>query len=248
MYTQVYGQQAKKTGLKSGGGVKRKISSVNVIQRIPRNIAYQKPNLNELKYVDTVQQDENFVTVPSAGFLINGLVQGAGQFQRIGNKIAMKSLRIRGQIVNLSTNIQTMVRIVIVYDKQSNGAIPNSSTVLATRDTAGASTNTAYSFLNMDYVERFTIIRDYAVTLPSVSHAAGVLTNVGFESGQTPTGESMLNVDLFIKLKGLLALYKGATSAIADIATGGLYMYCLTQAGNNTWTSRNTMRLRYDDN
>lgn len=250
MYTQVYGQQPKKVLLssKQSGGAKRKISSVNVIQRIPRNIAYQKPNLNEVKYCDTILQDENFVGVASPGFLINAIAQAAGQVNRIGNKISMKSLRITGQIVQLGTNIATRVRIVVVYDKQTNGAMPNSSIVLQTRDSAGLSTNTSFSQLNMDYLDRFTILRDYTVSIPSSTWTAGVQTNVGIDPGNAPDGGSALNIDMFIKMKGLLTLYKGATAVIGDIATGGVYMYCLTQAGANTWTFRNTTRLRYNDN
>jgi len=247
MYTLGYSGQKKLTTTKGSMGAKRKLSQ-QMIQRIPRNVPFNKPNLNEVKYCDVAFSDDNFFVPPVNGVLLNGIVQGAAQFNRIGNKIAMKSLRVRGQIINLLTNVQTYARIVIVYDKQCNGSIPTSSVVLQTRDSAGASANTAFSELNMDFMERFTILRDYSVMLPSVTNTAGVLTNIGFDPGQNSSGGSIFEVDLFIKLKGLITLYKGATAGIADIATGGLYMYCISHQNSNTWAFRNTERLRYYDN
>ena len=81
--------------------------------------------------------------------LINGIVQGAGNNQRIGNKVSLKALRMKGQIINLATAVQTYARLLVVYDKQPNGALPTYATVMQTRDNAGAATNTAFSDLTL---------------------------------------------------------------------------------------------------
>lgn len=251
MYTQVYGQQPKKfLAVKGAGGVKRKVSSQNVVQRIPRQIQiYQKPNLNEIKYADIALNDDNFTLI--GGFapqLLNGLAQGAAQSQRIGNKVAMKSVRIRGQILNLATTVATYGRIIVYYDKQTNGANCANSDLLQTTTSVPGNTTTVFSELNLTNVERFTILRDYTISLPSVTYAAGVQTNLGIDPGQNPSGGSILDVDMFIKLKGLQTLYKGATSAVGDISTGGLFLALLNYAGAAVWTFRHGVRLRYDDN
>lgn len=220
------------------------------VQRIPRNLPYAKPNLNELKYADLALGDDNFAVVATAtGLLMNGTVQGAAQQQRIGNKISMKSLRIKGNIINLLTAVQTSGRILVVYDKQTNGVVPALTDVINTRTSiTAAATTTAYSNLNLDNVERFTILRDMTFILPSVTNTAGVLTNTGWDSQNQPNGSSFFDVDMFIKLKGMTTLYKGATSGIGDIATGGIYMYLINHQGIASWTFRNTIRLRYNDN
>jgi len=246
MYTQVYGQQPVKRTTKTPQ--KRKTTSQAMIQRIPRTITYAKPNLNEIKYCDIAASDDAFVVSPAPGVLLNGIVQGAAQYNRIGNKIAMKSLRVRGQIISIATGVQTYGRILFVYDKQTNGTVPASNIVLQTRISDGTTSTGAFAELNMDYLERFVILRDYQFNLPSVTNNAGVLTNVGFDSGQNNGGGSVFEVDLFIKLKGIQTLYKGATAGAGDIATGGLYMYVMNHQGVNTWTFRNTERLRYYDN
>jgi len=251
MYTQVYGQQPKKfLAVKGTTGAKRKMSSQNVVQRIPRNMSmYQKPNLNEIKYADLAVNDDNFTLIGAfAPQLLNGLVQGAAQSQRIGNKIAMKSVRIRGQILNLATTVATYARMIVYYDKQTNGAnCANSDLLQSTTSVPGNSTS-VFSELNLTNVERFTILRDYCISLPSVTYAAGVQTNLGIDPGQNPSGGSILDVDMFIKLKGLQTLYKGATSAVGDISTGGLFLVLLNYAGAAVWTFRHGVRLRYDDN
>lgn len=253
MYTRVYGQEpaSKKRMItsKSSTGGTRKVSQ-QMIQRIPRNIiSYNKPNLNELKYADIALNDDNFNVIGTwSPQLLNGLTQGSAQQQRIGNKIAMKSVRIRGQIVNLTTNVQTYARIIVFYDKQTNGALCANSDLLQTTTTTPANTTTAFSELNLNNVERFVILRDYCISLPSVTNTAGVLTNVGFDPGQNTNNGSIFEVDMFIKLKGLQTLYKDATALIGGVSTGGLFMVLINHQGVAAWTFRHVIRLRYDDN
>ena len=77
--------------------------------------------------------------------------------------------------------------MLVVYDKQPNGALPTYATVMQTRDNAGAASNTAFSDPNFDNKERFTILRDTTFVLPSVTNTVGVLTNVGFDQGTKMT-------------------------------------------------------------
>ena len=250
MYTQVYGQQPQKKTMmvKGQSGLKRKATSQNVVARIPRQIQY-KPNLNEIKYADVANSDDHFTVIGSfAPILLNGLVQGSAQSQRIGNKISMKSIRIKGQIINLVTSVQTYARIIVFYDKQCNGAVCANADLLSTVTSVPTTTVTVFSDLNLQNVERFTILRDYSISLPAVTNTVGVLTNVGFEPGQNPSNGSIFDVDMFIKLKGLQTLYKGGTLGVGDIATGGLFMVCLNHQGVAAWTFRNVERLRYYDN
>ena len=165
--------------------------------------------------------------------LINGIVQGAGNNQRIGNKVSLKALRMKGQIINLATAVQTYARLLVVYDKQPNGALPTYATVMQTRDNAGAASNTAFSDPNFDNKERFTILRDTTFVLPSVTNTVGVLTNVGFDQG-TKNDINIFNVDMYIKLKGLHTAYTGATAGIADISTGSLFFGVIIHQGAAT--------------
>lgn len=209
---------------------------------------YRRGPRMEIKYVDNAATDDNFQLVGGSPFiLLNGIVQGAGNNQRIGNKVSLKALRIKGQIINLATAVQTYARVLIVYDKQPNGALPTYASVMQTRDSAGAATNTAFSDPNFDNKERFTILRDTTIVLPSVTNTAGVLTNVGFDQ-QAKNDINVFNIDMYIKLKGLHTAYTGATAGIADISTGSLMIGYIIHQGVATWTCRNVERLTYYDN
>lgn len=209
---------------------------------------YRRGPRMEIKYVDNAATDDNFQLVGGTPWiLINGVVQGAGNNQRIGNKIALKALRMKGQILNLATAVQTYGRLLVIYDKQPNGALPTYASVMQTRDSAGAATNTAFSDPNFDNKERFTILRDTTIVFPSVTNTVGVLTNVGFDQ-QAKNDINIFNVDMYIKLKGLHTAYTGATAGIADISTGSLLFAVMIHQGAATWTFRNVERLTYYDN
>ncbi|AXH76584.1 MAG: coat protein [Cressdnaviricota sp.] len=209
---------------------------------------YRRGPRMEIKYVDNAATDDNFNLVGGTPWiLVNGIVQGAGNNQRIGNKVSLKALRMKGQIINLATAVQTYGRLLVIYDKQPNGALPTYAAVMQTRDSAGAATNTAFSDPNFDNKERFTILRDTTIVFPSVTNTVGVLTNVGFDQ-QSKSDINIFNVDMYIKLKGLHTAYTGATAGIADISTGSLLFAVMIHQGAATWTFRNVERLTYYDN
>lgn len=211
-------------------------------------VVYPRGRKEEIKYVDEPATDDNFQLVGGTPWLLlNGIAQGPGNNQRIGNKIRMKALRMKGHIINLATNVQTYGRLIVLYDRQPNGALPTYATAYQTRDSAGAATNSAFSDPNFDNKDRFIVLKDMTIVFPSVTNTIGVLTNVGFDQG-TKSDLNIFNVDVYIKLKGLLTSYSGATAGIADITTGSLLLGCIIHQGAATWTFRNVERLTYYDN
>ena len=94
--------------------------------------------LGEKKGMDTAisfAQINSTVNDNSGMIVLNLIQQGAGSWNRVGRKVNLRSLRIRGDIIHTQTtgvatgltNGQT-VRCVIVWDKQpSSGSSPNTS-------------------------------------------------------------------------------------------------------------------------
>ena len=76
-------------------------------------------------------------------------------------------MRIGGSITQpTSTSLgQSWVRIVLVLDKQANGALATPSDVF---ETTAAATTDIFAFQNMDNVDRFKIIKDKKITLDPV--------------------------------------------------------------------------------
>ena len=77
--------------------------------------------------------------------LFNAVRLGPDDFQRVGKEIKMHSLFLRGCVTDRTTaarisNSFDFLRLLVVYDRQSNGTLPAISDILAMRDLAGAVT------------------------------------------------------------------------------------------------------------
>lgn len=194
----------------------------------------------ELKAFDVAQTVQTFNTAGTFQ-LLNCPVNGPEIYQRVGRKIYMKSVHIRGFIYFSATTIQDLCRIIVFYDAQPNAAAANLAALLQDSN-AGAAT-TGLSEINLANRARFKILRDFQLQTPSCSFAAGVITNVAAQD-QKPQS---LSIDMFIKLKGLETEFNGTNGGtIADITSGSLYVACISQS-DNVKQLYYTSRLRYYD-
>jgi len=182
---------------------------------------------------------------------INLIAVGSSMFNRVGRKIEMRSVRLNANIVTLAVTRATIVpdfaRIMVVYDRQTNGAFPAIADIIQDTDQAGTNFNDTMGGLNMNNRERFVTIIDKRITLPQATATAGVLTNVFPNDVQVPT-----RIDEFRRLKGLTTHFKAdsATAVIGDISTGALYIMSVagTQAaGTELFNYAWNIRLKYVD-
>lgn len=206
-----------------------------------------RSNSHELKSLDV---PFGTVTLDSTGSVtaLNLIRAGSSYFNRIGRKIEMQSIRLVAEVLPLRTiAAQDYIRILIIYDRQTNGALPAITDILQTTDQAGANSTTSFSGLNLNNRDRFVVLRDHHVTLPSMTDTAGVITNLGLEDPISRT----FNFDDYVKLRGMLVQYKAdsAPAVIGDIATGSLLLVTLgAQAAGTAGFQLNVeTRLRYKD-
>lgn len=198
----------------------------------------------ELKAFDTAFLGNNFHTIAGvpAFQLLNPVVNGAELYQRVGRKLYMKSLHIRGNIVQTATSTQDIGRILVVYDSQCNAAAPAIAALLQDSN-AGAATN-ALSEINLTNRARFKILRDKQIIFPSATLAGGVQTNQAFQEQY----EHSFSVNEFIKLGGLEAEYNGVNAGnIGDITSGAIFLVCVMETNDAVWQFQYTARLRYYD-
>lgn len=195
--------------------------------------------------------------LPAASYALNttavitplNLIRVGSTFcNRIGRKIEMQSLRVAGRLDTLRTVAdEEYTRILIVYDRQANGALPAIADILQTTDQATANTTTSFSGVNLNNRDRFVILRDERIVTPSATVTAGVITNLGV----VDPVHRLTNFDWYIKMKGLLTQYKAdsAPAVIGDIATGSLLLvtFGATAAGSEGWAVALESRLRYLD-
>lgn len=84
-------------------------------------------------------------------------IQGATVYNRVGNKVNVKSIRIRCTLCAGASANPCTVRTLVVYDRQANGAAPAIATILADANTGAT---TAVSDINIANRNRFYVIRD----------------------------------------------------------------------------------------
>jgi len=184
---------------------------------------------------------------------LNLIQQGAGASQRIGNKVQLKSLRLRLSI-NSTGVAQTGVndyRLMLVYDRQPNKAYPALNVLLDSLTQANAmanitlATTALYGNINPNNYERFSVIKDWQGTLPSYSAAR-------LNDGPSSNGSSNpWFVNEFIKLGSCDTVYDGTTNpmTVANITQGSLLLVSIGELSVATapWDWYGTARLRFYD-
>ena len=215
--------------------------------RIPATL---KAKGSEKKAVDIPATTTNFVNTLAAFVVLNPVQQGPAYYNRIGSRIELSSVNLRGLInpltVKNATQANDIGRIIIFYDRQTNGVLPTQVDLLQTRDQGGNATNVGISPINLDNRDRFLIIRDYQVFFPE-SDNVGITR---FVNTQSKEGNNEYNINMHIKLKGLQTMFKSTSNPITagDIATGGLFIGFISHTTTATKSCTWTARLRYKDN
>lgn len=161
--------------------------------------------------------------------LIATVPQGASVNQRVGKKIALKSLQCRGSLVVNTATTLVDTAVLIVYDKRPTGALPTITDVLVTANSESMN-NDANS-------GRFRILKRLDMVLMGNS--------------TTPaTGQESKELDFWLDLKGASCVFKAAgTGAIADIEEGALYLITVgnVAAGTSAATAGLGFRTRFYD-
>ena len=202
---------------------------------------HKQPKM-ELKAFDNATTTTAFSTIagPPVPVCLNTIVNGAELYQRVGRKVYNRSLHFRGAIQPNGASMETHARVIIYYDSSSNKAFPAIADFL--KDANAAAATTHLSEINLDNRSRFQIIRDYQVLLGEASALAGTVEII-----PDPIKNS-LNVDFFIKLRGLETIYNVTNGGtIADITTGSINVVFLGDANCATYSMTWHSRLRYYD-
>lgn len=164
--------------------------------------------------------------------LLNTVAQGASVSQRVGKKIALQSIQVRGMAYNNAAATFNDCATLLVYDKRPTGALPAITDVL--------NTASSQSFNNDTNSGRFRIVRRWDQALVG-----------GTVVATTPiTALQAVSMDNFVNLKGMNVVYKAAgTGAIADIEEGALYLITvgMRAAGTTAAAADLGFRLRYKE-
>lgn len=181
---------------------------------------------------------------------------GSGFMNRLSNRTRGVSLQITGWLAPNGTNDITsqeqIARIMIIYDRQPNAAVPAIGTVLG--DTIAAGTTgapTPLSGINIANRDRFLVLRDRKVLLPQVGvNGAAPPDGAVVVQCANDTGKGSLNYQEFIKLKGLQTGYNTTNGGtIADITTGSFLVlaFCADAVAHAAWQFTAEVRFKFLD-
>lgn len=182
---------------------------------------------------------------------LNLIQQGAGISQRIGNKVSLKSLRLRLRLINntVSTNaIISHARVMVLYDRNPNGAYVAANTILGeSLQSNSIGTGTMDSNINPNFFDRFVVLMDKHLVLPPYTS-----TGVGNVYTYGPSENEEMKIEEFIRLKNLECQYNGTANpmTIAYQNIGSLQILCFgdTASATQPWSLNGTARLRFRDN
>lgn len=154
--------------------------------------------------------------------LLNGCGQGANAGERIGRKLQLRSLLFRWN--DSAQAAGKIIRILIVYDKQTDGAvIPPITTILAN--------NTINAPMAMGTSERFIVLVDEYVDAIAGQAAVGSPTRGGKIYRKINLPQHFLN----------------AGNALADISSGAIYAMCCVYGSPTNSGIGYFSRIRYTD-
>lgn len=193
----------------------------------------------------------NTTNTNGASVVLNLIQAGTGSWNRIGRKVTMKSLRLKGtaryEYASAATTgdlIGATMRMVVVYDRQpSSGSIPTFDTIFGRTAQDGTESCEFLDNLRFDNTGRFRVVCDKVISAtPQTENSSG---------GTSDNVLMLFDFDHYVKL-GQEAIYSGQSSpmTIADISSGALYIYYRASANSATsqWYINNaSARLRYMD-
>jgi len=215
-------------------------NAVAVVKRMPGSLRtggfygrYNSRPGNENKFFDTANSFliDQTGEVPATGQLVL-IPQGTTESTRIGRKCVIKSIQIRGVftfIPGAAATASQVSTVVLVWDKQCNGAAAAVTDVMTSNALGTALVNMANS-------ERFVILKRWRITLQP---GAGVTT------AYNNTSRSL---DYFKKCN-IPIEYNSTAGAITEIRSNNLFLLAGadTNGGDDVVQFLGTTRVRYSD-
>jgi len=203
----------------------------------------------EWKEVKNVDRPAGTYTIVSSGQItpINLIRTGTSICNRVGRRIQLVSLQLDGALGALRTAGGDYARIMVVYDKQPSPGTATISDILLDIDQAKTGNTDVYSHPNPNNVERFIILRDHRVMLPSITVTGSQITAIGLVEQDVRT----FTINDYIHLNAFDTQYKADSSpaVLGDIASGALYLvtFGTRAAGTEGFQLNLAVRLKFVD-
>nr|WAE43234.1 MAG: capsid protein [Cressdnaviricota sp.] len=169
----------------------------------------------------------------ATGGCLNQVPLGNSSITRVGRRMSINAVAIRGHIVAGTAGILSKATVLLIWDRNvnSSNALPPWTSVLTAQNPD--------QLTNKDNAPRFKILRRWDFILSGANGAAS--TN----------DSSIYNVEEFVKLKNKVTLWTAgdSTGLYPNMVEGGLLLYtCSDKAGTSSPVGVFSTRIYYQDN
>jgi len=195
--------------------------------------------------------EKKFVDIPLASYgcdttgsitLLNGIADGTLVTQRVGRKVTIRSVQVRGIVYGTDTQSTTgadtlsnLCRVMLVWDKQANGTVMTFAQPL--------SATTSVSFNNLDNRERFVMLMDKHLAMGPFVYNTTATQAIGLGDNVQATINKYKRMP-----KGACTIFSGTGATIGDITSGALYLVTIGSRGAaNGHTLEDITPVRYPD-
>lgn len=193
-------------------------------------------SIGELKYHDV---DVDDATVDAGMNVQNALLtipEGLGEEQRVGRRITLRKIAMRWDCLLPTTvtaaNTADILRLMIVHDKQCNGALPANTDVLETND--------YQSFNNLSNSMRFRTLYDETFEINCGAGSGQGTTAALSYADATIQGTVFRDVNIPIEYDN-----SAADGSIGTVRSNNIVVLVGCKTGALTFNSK--MRFRYTD-
>lgn len=238
------------------------------VRQVQQVVARAMARATEQKYVDVpfVLASANIPsTLNTNAFIaiLNPVQQGAGQMNRIGNKINLQSLKLElafthtyNQALANNALVGNKVRIVTIWDKEGSASIPNFDQIFGDLYQDGTSGTTLQSGVVPYNKHRFIILDDTVIDMPIATYNFTVAGPTNTTTTPLPQS-NQYTYRKFINLskKQMQSVYAGTSAPITAANFSSGILYCAIRALDNAAPFDNVVdllplygsRLRYTD-
>ncbi len=205
-------------------------AGVTKLRTMPMPTMYVQPTAmpaGEKKFFDTTLSSTSLAT---AGVVLNDslnlIPQNVTETGRIGRKVVIRKIHMRGFMILAAnaTASSEVYRVMLVLDRQANGA---AATVLNVLDTADEK-----SYNNLANSGRFLVLKDW---YGAMNKTADVGTNIN----------SVIKTFTYNKSCEIPLEFDAAVGAITEIRSNNLFLIGISSS--TTISVSHTTRVRYSD-
>lgn len=162
--------------------------------------------------------------------LLNGVGTGTDYTHRSGRLIYQKTLELKVFFFpdeTVSSPNADILRTMVIYDYQTNGALP-----LVTDILQGANYAAQY---NLNNRERFLVLHDEFQTTRAATYTGGLITG-----GDISSLMQEIELDL-----NSTVVFGGTTNLVGSIFSGGIFLLLIS--ANGSYTASINSRIRFSD-